>query len=1083
MATATGVVQGPLDKARAFFTARNWPAAADEYAKVTESDALTSADYFNWGYALAELPDGQSWQHAIEKYRESIRLQPKNEGAYNNIGLLLEKFKTYSAAMEEFQKATDATTGDPNYSIAHRNWGDTLYLLKRYEDACAEYARAAAGDAPDAIVFNNWGVALNKLGRNKDAIARYETATRLDPNYATAYRNWAEALVALEQYDEAASQYAKAASAGLTDATFFNNWGRALYKAKRYAEAVDPYRKATEVDPKYAIAYNNCGNALYAQQLYPAAAEQYQKATEADPKYADAYYNWGLSLYNQQRYDDAIGQFAKTTEVDPNYADAYNSWGNTLRAQSKYEESIVKYQKTVELNPHNADAYNNWGNALLALNKCEDALQQYRRAVAENPKFTEAHYNCGYVLNRLGKPLDAIEAFKKATEANPDYALAFARWGDVLLAQKKPVEAAEKYGRAMALDPKTISYLKWLRAVDQLPAKNRDAALDAARAAINREDPPGKRPNLAAYMFWGNSLASLGQFRAAATKMQPIFDTLPKRDDDASKRDLADAYVNLGWLLNTEQRYSEAFDKFKEAIRIRPDSPLAYNNWGAALIDQRLYSDAIEKLKLAQQADTDRSWAKVICIGLGNALTGMGCMVEGIEQYQKAIDEDRDYQYAYHSIANTYGKQGKYELSYRMWERARTAYEKGQQTATENDDGDFFEYYGGALHEALNDLREAERVYQKGLEINPSHPGLLTRVARLHLAMRDEFPSDATNHYWNAWQFYKKAEKAWQARLSECDCPALRLRMADLCFMMERYDDCEAHVRAALTPDPASSDAQNQLGALYSKREEYTRAVACFKQALSLDPASLRIRSNLAEAYLNSGQTDASRAEYQRCLDIAPNHVESLIGLGRIYLKGADDGDTDMYQDAVKQLEDALQKGDGKRGSKKLSKKESADIYYSIAYAKVKQYEAEASKLRLRRDLLNDATKNFEECRRLVPDHHGATVALARLEERKKKDPETAWERRAPWVMVVPCATVFLLTQSSFFFYWPWHYIDTAPSYTTLTFVSIVLMAVGCYLPKVLKLKVAGIELEKSAVEQIGATGTLKITSPATGIK
>jgi hypothetical protein len=45
--------------------------------------------------------------------------------------------------------------------------------------------------------------------------------------------------------------------------------------------------------------------------------------------------------------------------------------------------------------------------------------------------------------------------------------------------------------------------------------------------------------------------------------------------------------------------------------------------------------------------------------------------------------------------------------------------------------------------------------------------------------------------------------------------------------------------------------------------------------------------------------------------------------------------------------------------------------------------------------------------------------------------------------------------------------------YAILTFCSLLFMVVGLYLPQILKLKVAGIELEKSSVDQAQARATL----------
>jgi hypothetical protein len=50
--------------------------------------------------------------------------------------------------------------------------------------------------------------------------------------------------------------------------------------------------------------------------------------------------------------------------------------------------------------------------------------------------------------------------------------------------------------------------------------------------------------------------------------------------------------------------------------------------------------------------------------------------------------------------------------------------------------------------------------------------------------------------------------------------------------------------------------------------------------------------------------------------------------------------------------------------------------------------------------------------------------------------------------------------------------------YLTLTLSSQVFMVVGLYLPQMLKLNVAGIELEKSAVRPIATSEALGIATP-----
>lgn len=76
--------------------------------------------------------------------------------------------------------------------------------------------------------------------------------------------------------------------------------------------------------------------------------------------------------------------------------------------------------------------------------------------------------------------------------------------------------------------------------------------------------------------------------------------------------------------------------------------------------------------------------------------------------------------------------------------------------------------------------------------------------------------------------------------------------------------------------------------------------------------------------------------------------------------------------------------------------------------------------------------------------------------------------------VVMLSATVFVLSQISFFFR-KLISIDVG-YYVLLTFGSLIFIIAGLYLPQILKLKVAGLELEISPVDQIRTPETLGIS-------
>jgi tetratricopeptide (TPR) repeat protein len=193
----------------------------------------------------------------------------------------------------------------------------------------------------------------------------------------------------------------------------------------------------------------------------------------------------------------------------------------------------------------------------------------------------------------------------------------------------------------------------------------------------------------------------------------------------------------------------------------------------------------------------------------------------------------------------------------------------------------------------------------------------------------------------------------------------------------------------------------------------------------------------------------------------APAHVESLIGLADLHVDVADKSQDDSnFDTAIELYTRALRHHAHGTGSKFLTSAEKAAIFYQRGYCAVQLYEAKPNVLRSR-NLLKDALADFRRCLAIDPQHEKSRSAQRKLTEKASPFVRTARERYGPWLIVTCTIFVFVVAQVK--------YVAGAieeASHIALTFGSVALAIAGLFLPELLKLKVGGVELEKSPVEQ-----------------
>ena len=153
--------------------------------------------------SLPETEDDEqegTWEEAIAKYDETIRLDPEDGEAYFNRGEAYLNLGQYDLAAKDFEAAVKL---DPEDAEAYFSRGIAYYNLGELDRAIQDYDEAIRLDPEDPEAHFNRGIAYFNLGEYTSAFDSYNAAIQLDPEDGEVYAHAALAGTLLGRDAEA----------------------------------------------------------------------------------------------------------------------------------------------------------------------------------------------------------------------------------------------------------------------------------------------------------------------------------------------------------------------------------------------------------------------------------------------------------------------------------------------------------------------------------------------------------------------------------------------------------------------------------------------------------------------------------------------------------------------------------------------------------------------------------------------------------------------------------------------------------------------------------------------------------------
>ena len=181
-------------------------------------------------------------RRAVRFYQKSLKLNPRDHIAWNNMGVALSRVGELREAIDAY---TQALKVRPTYSKAWFNKGKAFQQLGMYPAAQICYANVLRINPKATAAWINMGVAHRETGQNERAFQCYERALEVDPGSSVAWNNMGVLLTRTGDLQHALQCFNKALEfdPGLHEALYEREQVIALLEQKRMVrlEAADEF--------------------------------------------------------------------------------------------------------------------------------------------------------------------------------------------------------------------------------------------------------------------------------------------------------------------------------------------------------------------------------------------------------------------------------------------------------------------------------------------------------------------------------------------------------------------------------------------------------------------------------------------------------------------------------------------------------------------------------------------------------------------------------------------------------------------------------------------------------------------------
>jgi len=486
------------------------------------------------------------------------------------MGKILVAQKRYAEAESYFRRVLDKDKTDHNAYLALYG----LYMAEQKTGEAEQLLKEAAQNNPKIpdylqLLAYHYGASgrrddmLNVLAEIKTHAKDFE-AVAVYQVVGDFYLRIGDAESALREFREGI----------LKDPTRKSRYQKSiievLLRQGKRGEAAEVNNQILKENPKDPDAKSLSAAFLLDSGDIDNALAQLQAVVTSSPENAVAHYQLGRAFLASKRADAreaAKQQFQQAISLQPRTVLPRVGLAQLQVTTGEYQGALDSVQEILKLDPGNVSAKLIQSQAYLGQKKYGDSDSLIAGVLKSNPSSPDVYYQAGVGALTQGKSQVAEEDFMRAYQLNPANSKSLMGVVDAEMQQGHPDKAMGLLESESKKSPNRLDIPLLMGATAQREGKYQDSLIYFTRVLDGLDKKSKVRADL--YVQIAQTYRLQGNLDASIANLQKAREIVPENETVLS---------DLGVLMDTSNRKSEARQAYEACLRINPNNIFVLNN-------------------------------------------------------------------------------------------------------------------------------------------------------------------------------------------------------------------------------------------------------------------------------------------------------------------------------------------------------------------------------------------------------------------------------------------------------------------------------------------------------------------------